>query len=474
MTRTEFTLEARQRLANDHHRPIYHYQPPYNWMNDPNGLIHWKGEYHLFYQHNPDSPLHANMHWGHAVSRDLVHWQDLPIALAPTPNSPDKDGVWSGCAVDGDGVPVIFYTGVFPESQLAVRCSDDMRSFEKYAGNPVIAGPPAGLDVFGFRDPFVWKEADGWYMLVGSGIKGVGGTVFLYRSPDLLHWDYLHPLLTGDKNDTGIMWECPGFFPLGGDQWALYVSITPLAYVEYFVGTYRDHRFTPDFHRRLDHSGLFYAPQSFVDAQGRRLMFAWVRESRAERHLSSAGWSSMQSIPRVLTPGSGGLIQIDPAPELQTLRRDHQHVESLRVSSMGDNLDGMAGRNIEIVAEFIPESAEAFGLKLLTAPDGSEETRLVYDVTAQTLTLDRSRSRWNPGDVDMTPLSGKVPLSPGEPLRLRVFVDGSVIEVIANGTESLTGRVYPMRAESVGVDAFARGGSALIRRLALWQMASVW
>ncbi|MBZ0288494.1 MAG: glycoside hydrolase family 32 protein, partial [Anaerolineae bacterium] len=230
MTRTEFTRDARQKLAGDLHRPIYHYQPPYNWMNDPNGLIHWKGEYHLFYQHNPDSPLHANMHWGHAVSPDLVHWEDLPIALAPTPGGPDKDGVWSGCAVNGDGVPTIFYTGVFPECQLVVRASDDMRSFEKYAGNPVIAAPPSGLNVTGFRDPFVWKEADGWYMVVGSGIKGVGGTVFLYRSPDLLYWEYIHPLLMGSKDETGVMWECPGFFNLG-DKWVLYVSITPLAYV---------------------------------------------------------------------------------------------------------------------------------------------------------------------------------------------------------------------------------------------------
>jgi beta-fructofuranosidase len=131
---------------NDSQRPGFHFLPPRNWMNDPNGWIQWKGQYHLFYQYNPNGAFHADMHWGHAVSDDLVRWQHLPIALAPTPDGADKDGVYSGCIVDNQGVPTLFYTGVFPEVQCAAVGSDDLVSWEKRA-EPVIDGPPDGLEV---------------------------------------------------------------------------------------------------------------------------------------------------------------------------------------------------------------------------------------------------------------------------------------------------------------------------------------
>jgi len=144
---------VRGKLADDLHRPQYHFLPPANWMNDPNGLIQWRGQYHLFYQHNPGCPCWGTMHWGHAVSENLVHWTDLPIALAPTPGGPDADGCWSGCAVDNDGIPTLIYTGVFPQRQCIATSTDDLLTWEKHAGNPVIAAPPEGLDVTGFRDP---------------------------------------------------------------------------------------------------------------------------------------------------------------------------------------------------------------------------------------------------------------------------------------------------------------------------------
>ena len=176
---------------SDIQRPAYHFLPEKNWINDPNGLIQFNGEYHLFYQHNPVAAVWGNMTWGHAVSLDMVHWKHLPFALLP--DQPyDKDGVFSGCTVNDNGIATILYTGTQPEVQC-IATSSDMWTFSKFSGNPVIATPPEGLKTTGFRDPYVWKEADGWYMVLGSGIEGAGGAILLYHSPDLRQWHYLHP-----------------------------------------------------------------------------------------------------------------------------------------------------------------------------------------------------------------------------------------------------------------------------------------
>ncbi|MDQ3856015.1 MAG: glycoside hydrolase family 32 protein, partial [Chloroflexota bacterium] len=160
-------------LAADPHRPQYHFLPPSAWLNDPNGLIQWKGRYHLFYQYNPKEPAWGVPHWGHAVSDDLVHWTDLPTALSPTPGGPDQDGCFSGCAVVHDGVPTIVYTGVRGDAQLPciAESHDDLVTWEKYVGNPVIAAPPEGLDAVMYRDHSVWQEDGMWYQLVGSGLR---------------------------------------------------------------------------------------------------------------------------------------------------------------------------------------------------------------------------------------------------------------------------------------------------------------
>jgi beta-fructofuranosidase len=215
----------------DPHRPAFHFLPEKHWMNDPNGLIQWKGQYHMFYQYNPHGAFHGTIHWGHAISRDLVHWEHLPIALAPTPDGVDKDGCWSGCAVNNNGAPTLLYTGVYPQVQCIATSSDDLLTWQKHP-HPVITAPPPEIEVHAggeIRDPFVWKEKDQWYMLLGSRIEGAGGLILLYRSEDLLHWEYLHPLLTGDANQmepfwTGTMWECPNFIDFG-EKRTLIISV---------------------------------------------------------------------------------------------------------------------------------------------------------------------------------------------------------------------------------------------------------
>lgn len=217
--------QSEERFASDPHRPRYHFLPPENWLNDPNGPIWYDGRHHLFYQHNPDEAKWGNIHWGHAVSDDLVHWEDWPMALIPGTEGVDELHCFTGCAfVQEDGTPTIAYTGINPgadpqarrhESQSLAVSQDGMLTWQKIAQNPVIADPPEGLDVTGFRDPCVWREGDSWYMVIGSGIEDEGGAVLAYRSRDLIDWEYLGPLMVGDAEEHGTMWECPDFFPLG-------------------------------------------------------------------------------------------------------------------------------------------------------------------------------------------------------------------------------------------------------------------
>jgi beta-fructofuranosidase len=197
-------------IADDPHRPAFHFLPAKNWMNDPNGLIQWRGQYHLFYQHNPYGPNHANMHWGHAVSDDLVGWTELPVALAPQPGGPDAGGCWSGCAVDNHGVPTFVYTGVHPQTVCLATPSpatsgDDTLTWQQHPANPVIAGPPAafaGPSQGDFRDPYVWRAGDQWHMVIGSKVAGEGGVVLRYRSDDLVTWEYLGVLLRGEARQS--------------------------------------------------------------------------------------------------------------------------------------------------------------------------------------------------------------------------------------------------------------------------------
>jgi len=455
----------------DPHRPRYHFLPPAEWMNDPNGPIWWRGAYHLFYQYGPLPDNWGLKYWGHAVSGDLVHWKMLPIALEPTPGGPDKDGVWSGCAVDDDGVLTLIYTGVEPEVQC-IATSRDGITFEKYAGNPVIGAPPEGLAVAGFRDPCAWREADGWYMVIGSGIKGEGGTALLYRSSDLRQWEYLHPLCVGKKEETGEMWECPDFFPLG-DRHILLMS--PFERPHYFSGTYANHQFTPRTDGILDYGWHFYAPKSFLDGRGRRILWGWCWEGRKEEAQHAAGWAGVMSLPRVLTLDADGLLRQAPAPEVELLRGgEHLHIDKCPLAGQVEVEFGeIPGDSLELHAVIHPGNAREVGFSLRRSPDGQEETRLVFNCETGMLGIDRKKSSLNPAQ-NLGFHDGPLNLAPGEPLDLRLFLDHSLLEVFANGRTCLTSRIYPTRADSLGMALFAEGGEATLQSLDAWDMLPIW
>lgn len=455
-------------------------------MNDPNGLIHVPGApdgaYHLFYQHNPQAPVWGNMTWGHAASDDLVHWRDLPHALEPSDRY-DVDGCFSGCCVSDHGTPTIVYTGVAPggvQTQCLATSHDGLRTWRKDIANPVLSDPPAGFGPGDFRDPFVWRDetvrGGRWLMVLGSCTTDGRGAALLYQSADLHRWDFIGPLHVAHDDTQGAVWECPNFFHLGTsphDGWVLIVSLIPQGNVIYFTGTFDGRRFHPRLQGEFDAGSEFYAPLTLVDGHARRIAFGWLREGRRHEAQMAAGWSGAQSLPRLLSLGEDGALRYSVVDEVSTLRGERvavidRPIEADHVTPLHE----AHGDALEITAEFEVGAAHAVGLAVRRTPDGEEETQIVYDAVGKRLMLDRTRASGDESvmrDVRMAALE----LAPHEALSLHVFVDRSVIEVIANGRVCVTTRVYPTRPDAMGLGLLARGGAAKLRRLECWAMRGV-
>lgn len=463
-------------LASDPMRPQYHLLPADNWMNDPNGPIFFRGRYHMFYQYNPQGAVWGNMNWAHATSPDLIHWQHEPIAISPTPGGPDSDGVFSGSAVLDHGRPTMMYTGVAPpgsdaeatlrdgvhtwrETQcLAVAQDDDLRIWKKLPA-PVLLAPPIGMDVTGFRDPYAWREGDRWMMILGSGIRNKGGAILLYSSPNLLDWTYLHPLIEGPASakkgtnpvDTGDMWECPDFFPLGSKHVLL---ISTMGKVHWKVGSYKDQRFTAEKEGVVDW-GSYYAAKTMLDADGNRILWGWIPETRSDADLVAAGWAGVMSLPRTLSLNSRNELQTEVAPAARELRTAHTGLDTS--GSPQNILDKLRIHDL---------SAE---LNLRLRPKADNFTLHLESDAGNFVTIfcaNQSGGR----SLRINTLVAPLPGIAGSPIDLHIFLDGSIMEVFSNGTTVITARVY--QAPSGSLRLKIEGDAELIHFDA-WQMEPI-
>jgi beta-fructofuranosidase len=446
----DLTPELREKLMHDPSRPQFHLLPRANWMNDPCAPRFHRGQYHMFFQYNPHAAVWGDMHWNHATSPDLIHWKHQPMALSPTAGSYDAYGCFTGSVLPGADLPTILYTGVtkaapetirgegIHEVQCMATSTDPDLLVWKKLDKPVIEAPPPGLSVTGFRDPCPWKDGDIWYLGVGSGFTKVGGAVLLYRSHDGRSWEYLHPLAQGTWNggsmtnpvDTGEMWECPDFFPLGGKHVLLY-SVERKVFWEVGVFDKSDLKFHSETKGMLD-QGYYYAMKSTVDEKDRRILWGWVEESRTAEECLAAGWAGSMALPRVLTLGDDNRLRMDVPPEFASLRRQTETVdgpqsdERLKEGFAKLSISNRAG---EVLYKFKPQT-EACALEFRAGSGGVPILSIEYSGTRDKPTLSIGKKT-----LSLTPGSDGVST-------VHLWMDGSVIEIFADSREALTWRDF--------------------------------
>ncbi len=476
-------LQLAGEKINPQYRPGYHIAAPANWINDPNGMIQFKGEYHVFYQHHPYDEHWGPMHWGHVKSTDLIHWQHCPIALAPGDEC-DRDGCFSGSAVDDDGVLTLVYTGhhytdrekdLFTQNQN-IAFSRDGIHFHKYEANPVIVEPPAD-SAHHFRDPKVWKHGDTWYMVLGNATQDGHGRVIRYHSSDLRQWTY-DGILAESDGTLGFMWECPDFFELDGRH-VLLISPQGIERTEdrycnlfqtgYLIGDYdyETNNFQHGEFYELDHGHDFYAVQTLLDDQGRRIAIGWMDMWESDMPTKAHGWAGALTLPRVLNVDDQGRLLMNPVEETKLLRQEQFSLgESFTVTdSYSANITESL---LEIRAVFDLNNSDADKVSLTLHSDASDQTVIMYDNVNEKLILDASQSG-KPQDGIRT-----APLAKAALLTLRIFVDRSSIEVFANdGQATLTSRIYP-QGNGASMELTATGGQAQVQEWTCWSLRDIW
>lgn len=452
----------------DPRRPRYHFRPPANWMNDPNGTIYANGYYHLFYQHNPYGDNWGNMHWGHARSKDLVHWEHQPIALWPSLDL-DEAHCYSGCAsVTGDGQPILIYTSVGPgdpqqrrdNDQWAALGDPDWVTWQKHPDNPLLSLKTHGGPAFEgeWRDPYVF-HAEGRTFLVVGGAFDQTAAVALYEADDasLMRWTYRKLLYSEPRTQTRFL-ECPNFFQVG-DKWVLLTSpYRPVSYVtgDFDVDTLT---FTPRRKGTLD-SGYnreatanFYATNTLYAPDGRCILLAWVRGIEPGR-----GWNGYLAIPRVLTIDDEYRPRQQPIAELDQLRGAHHGLSGQWVDHTHLSVDRTDSASVEIQLTLDPGDTAQSGLLLKPVNGADRPLEILF--TRQALLVDGV-----PAPVDWTP---------GDPLALRLYLDGAGLELLTgDGLVSVT-RVVDLPVGGMEVEVFARNGRACIQRYDRWEMKSIW
>jgi beta-fructofuranosidase len=472
ISNAERELQTKSEDINPRWYPRYHLAARAGWINDPNGLVWFDGWYHAFYQHHPYSTQWGPMHWGHARSKDLVRWEHLPVALAPE-GPEDKDGCFSGSAVvDGDTLALIYTGHKFhgdPSDEYnlyQVQCLATSRDGIHFERQGMVLDTPEGLHHF--RDPKVWREGECWYMVVGARVGDIG-QVRLYRSADLRHWQDAG-IFAQAEAEMGYMWECPDCFALG-DRRVLMFSPQGMAaegyerrnlfQSGYLLGDWQPGQ--PFVHGsefiELDSGHDFYAPQSFLTPDGRRMVIGWLDMWESPLPEQQDGWAGMLSLPRELSLGADNRLLMRPAQEVESLRRAWF---PWPVSTLNNQqitvADCCEAMEVNLHWDMANSCAEQYGLNF------GEGLRVYVDNQMQRLVLERRYPQYG--------LCGSrsVPLPTGSTLNLRLFFDSSSIEVFVNDGEAcLSSRIYP-DAQRRELALFAWSGGATIIDGGAWNI----
>ena len=465
-------IDENRKKVNQQYRGAFHLLPPIGWMNDPNGFVYFRGEYHLFYQFYPYDSVWGPMHWGHAKSKDLLHWEELPVALAPS-ESYDKDGCFSGSAIVKDDKLYLLYTGHVDdeEKREETQClavSTDGITFEKLPTNPVIhARHIEGIaDIADFRDPKVFEYQGSYYAVIASKTPDDRGQILLFASSNLVDWAFTSVLLEGEKGQ-GIMWECPDFFPLDG-KWVLILSPIEMERQQEkywnlnstvaFIGdmNWETGHFRVDSYDEMDGGLDFYAPQTCQGPNGERYMVAWMQmwHRSIPSHDLAHGWAGSMTLPRKLSLKDGRLVQ-----ELPESVKEHFLVENFLETIVKGNQIIISAKGKQTLFELDAKPGRSFILGYGDETDPDSVLQLVYDASQKRFSLSR--------DQFGHPISGKenpafqsrwIQLDAEKDHHFSIIRDTNSIEVFVDGkTLSMTfyetsqNPVYTLTADE-GID----------------------
>ena len=451
-------------------RPLFHLSPTVGWLNDPNGFSFYQGEYHLFYQYHPYDTNWGPMHWGHCKSKDMLHWERLPAALAP--DQPyDQNGCFSGSAAETpEGQHILMYTGVRKDGnrEFQTQCIavGDGINYEKLPANPVITKElvPPGGSFQDFRDPKIWWDGSQWLAVAGNRTEDGSGAVLLYASRDLKDWNF-KGTIDRSRNQWGKMWECPDLFPLDG-QMVLLVSpqeleTSDLNFHKGYESLCLLGSWEPEKNRFIRRSVLpidqgldFYAPQTLLAPDGRRIMVAWMQDWDSAKCVPEGqNWFGQMTLPRELHIRNGRLIQ-QPVRELERWRGERTAYENVEVS--GDmSLPGIFGRTLDLTLRLQAQDGP-FTLKF--AQDNSHFTAFTFQPDCSLLTLDRSHSGLPKGHA----LSRTIPVRSREGLlELRLILDRFSVEAFVNGGEQTLSATLYTPQEATGISFQAQGKAVI-------------
>ena len=476
----DLSIDPEVRFADDHLRPQYHVMPNTSWTNESYGLIYHDGMYHLFSQKNPNAPQLHFMHWGHYSSPDLVKWKEEKIALAPEPGF-DSYGVWSGTTIAGpDGIPVIIYTGVDGAKAgigVAYPSDNELLEWTRANENPVVPRPPSGYDHMDFRDPYLWKTGDTYYMIVGSGLHNGGGILWTYKSTDLIEWENIqHLYYDNDVERSGKFWEMPFFYQLNEQDYMLCVTPIPWegkrARTIYWIGSWENEIFTPYFTEPRKFEWIqenFLSPAVGTDEEGRSVYIGIIPEDRPSSDQVAAGWRQTFSIPRVMRLLKDSSIGHTPHPNLCRLREEHTRITN-RVIEPGTNFNipEITGNQMELHFKIKYDSASAFQIQVFKHEDTQEFTSIRFSTNFHYLIVDRKLSSLSNTLKDER--SSRYYFNHNDTLDVRIFLDHSIMEVFVDNLVVMSNRVYPTREESNKIDLVTIKGKAEIVSLDAWKL----
>ena len=464
---TRFQYEQMNQMPEGE-KPVFHVSAPAGWINDPNGFSVYKGKVHLFYQYHPYSICWGPMHWGHSVTDDMIKWKTEPVALAPDQEY-DKRGCFSGSATEKDGKHVLIYTGVsnvqmengsIQERQNQCIAYGDGEIYVKSPQNPVITGDmlPADCSKIDFRDPKVWKKGKNYYLIVGNKNSEQKGQVVLFSSKNLEKWKFETVLAENSTGQIGTMWECPDFFELDGTHFLICSPQNMKAQKYefhngnnsvYFIGNYdRDmHKFDYNKVYALDDGIDFYAPQTTLMPDGRRVMIGWMQSWDSNIRPFKQKWSCMMTIPREIKLIDGRIIQ-NPVREIKKYYTDS--INYVEQTVEGEcSFPKINGRVLDMTVEIKDGDYDEF--KINFAKNDKFSSSIIYDKSKNEIEINRLYSGMNRDTIGTRKVKVRYPK---QSLKLRVILDKYSVEIFVNdGSQVLSMTYYtPVEADEISFE----------------------